>query len=131
VNSVALSGDGRTAVSGSEDRKVRVWDLVAGRCSALLEGHTGGVGSVALSGDGRTAVSASEDRTVRVWDLGTGRCLTIFPCDVGVMSVALTPPPPWIVGVGDLAGNVLFFRIETGDLRQGRGISGPTLSGTR
>ncbi len=69
VSSVALSGDGRTALSGGDDGTVRVWDLATGRCSAVLEGHTDGVSSVALSGDGRTAVSGGEDGTVRVWDL--------------------------------------------------------------
>ena len=55
VISVALSGDGRTALSGSCDKTVRVWDLSTGRCTAVLEGHTNRVSSVALSGDGRTA----------------------------------------------------------------------------
>jgi WD40 repeat protein len=71
-----LSADGRTAVSGSGDRTVRVWDLAEGRCTAALEGHKYGVLSVALSADGRTAVSGSADRTVRVWDLASGRCIS-------------------------------------------------------
>jgi WD40 repeat protein len=74
VGSVALSGDGRTAISGGRDHTVRVWDLGLGRCSAVLEGHTDWVGSVALSGDGRTAISGGDDGTVRVWDLRSGRC---------------------------------------------------------
>jgi WD40 repeat protein len=69
-----VSADGRTAVSGAVDKTVRVWDLAAGRCSAVLEGHTGGVHSVAVSTDGRTAVSGAWDNTVRVWDLAAGRC---------------------------------------------------------
>ena len=72
--SVALAGDGRTAVSGSDDRTVRVWDLAVGLCTAKLKGHTGNVRSVAVSADGRTAVSGSDDETVRVWDLAGGRC---------------------------------------------------------
>jgi WD40 repeat protein len=69
VFSVAVTGDGRIAVSGSDDMTVRVWDLAEGRCSAVLEGHTSWVRSVAVAADGRTAVSGSSDRTVRVWDL--------------------------------------------------------------
>jgi WD40 repeat protein len=74
VESVAVTADGRTAVSGSRDRTVRVWDLVGGRCTAALEGHPGWVSSVSLSADGRTAVSGPYDRTVRVWDLALSRC---------------------------------------------------------
>jgi WD40 repeat protein len=74
VTSVSVTGDGRTAVSGSHDRTVRVWDLAGGRCSAVLVGHTSLVTSVSVTGDGRTAVSGSHDRTVRVWDLAGGRC---------------------------------------------------------
>jgi WD40 repeat protein len=74
VNSVAVSADGRTAVSGSNDNTVRVWDLDSGLCRASLEDHSGNVLSVALSADGRTAVSGSNDNTVRVWDLVSGLC---------------------------------------------------------
>ena len=42
--SVALTQDGRKAISGSEDKKVRVWDLESGVCLEVLEGHTDTVG---------------------------------------------------------------------------------------
>jgi len=140
VSSVAMSVDGRTAISGSRDQAisgksrdqtVRVWDLGTGQCTAVLDGHTGGVESVALSGDGRTALSGSDDRTVCFWDLTDGRCLLVFPCDESVKSLVLTPRPPSILGVGDCACNVLFFRIETESTRSGAGTSGPARRGTR
>jgi len=112
VSSVALSGDGHTALSGGGDKTVRVWDLSTGRCTAVLEGHTNLVSSVALSGDGRTALSGSDDGTVRVWDLGAGTCRGVFPCDYPIRAIALTPQPPWIICAGDSAGNVLFFEIK-------------------
>lgn len=31
---------GRTAVSGSYDRTVRVWDIITGECKFVLTGHT-------------------------------------------------------------------------------------------
>ncbi len=77
VNGVALSGDGRTAVSGSDDNTVRVWDLSSRQCRATLSGHTDQVNSVALSVDGRTVVSGSWDQTVRVWDLSSGQCIAM------------------------------------------------------
>src|SRR5262249_29392342 len=114
VLSVTVSGDGRTALSGGHDRTVRVWDLGTGRCAAVLEGHTAWVSSVAVSGDGRTAVSGGADGAVWGWDLGDGKGRSIFPCDEPVTSIAMTPRPPWIVVAGSPAGNVLFFRMETG-----------------
>ena len=46
VLSVAVSSDGTTAVSGSADKTVRVWDLTTGECRQTLAGHTDGVLSV-------------------------------------------------------------------------------------
>jgi small GTP-binding protein len=91
VWSVALSGDGRRAVSGSDDKTVRVWDVETSRCLKVMEGHTDGVESVALSGDGRRAVSGSDDKTVRVWDVETSRCLKVMEGHTdSVVSVALS-----------------------------------------
>jgi WD40 repeat protein len=91
VRSVALSGDGRTAVSGSADKTVRVWDVETSQCLKVMQGHTDSVTSVALSGDGRRAVSGSDDKTVRVWDVETSRCLKVMQGHTySVLSVALS-----------------------------------------
>ncbi len=89
VNAVALSADGRIAVSGSVDKTVRVWDLATGQ-SRALEGHSNLVNAVALTADGRTAVSGSGDTTVRVWDLATGQSRALEGHSYGVTAVALT-----------------------------------------
>ena len=59
VRAVAVTPDGRSAVSGSEDRTLRVWDLESGQTLRTLEGHTSSVNAVAVAPDGRRAVSAS------------------------------------------------------------------------
>ncbi|MGW9273110.1 AAA family ATPase, partial [Embleya sp. NPDC055612] len=78
VNAVACTVvDGRPmAVTGSDDRTVRVWDLTSGRPRGRpLTGHTDAVRAVACTVvDGRpVAVTGSDDHTVRVWDLTSGR----------------------------------------------------------
>ena len=75
VAAVAISADGRRAVSGGHDGTVRVWDLDTGQQQAKLSGHDGPVAAVAISADGRRAVSGGHDGTVRAWDLDTGEPL--------------------------------------------------------
>ena len=69
VDAVALSADGKRAVSGSWDDTLRVWDLDGQTPPRVLEGHTELVSALALSADGKRAVSGSMDQTLRVWDL--------------------------------------------------------------
>lgn len=78
VNCVALSADGRHAVSGADDHTLRLWELATGECLRTFEGHESGVYSVAMSEDGRWALSGSGDWSFRLWDLTTGECLRRF-----------------------------------------------------
>jgi WD40 repeat protein len=78
TETVALSEDGRFALSGGGDKRVHLWDLGAGQRLAELPGHTGRVMAVRFGSGGETAVSASADRTVGVWDLKKGtRMMTL------------------------------------------------------
>ena len=73
VNGVAVTPDGKRAVSASWDKTLKVWDLETGRALRTLEGHSDSVSGVAVTPDGKRAVSASWDKTLKVWDLETGR----------------------------------------------------------
>ncbi|KAF5357509.1 hypothetical protein D9758_012498 [Tetrapyrgos nigripes] len=76
VHSISISPDGTKIVSGSKDRKVRIWDANTGAAIGQpLQGHEGEVWSVAFSPDGAKIVSGSEDKTVRIWDANTGAAI--------------------------------------------------------
>ena len=75
VNDIALSPDGRLALTASADNLVRLWDLAAGEPVRQFMGHEGIVTTVAFAPDGKTAVSAGLDQTIIWWDLDSGDIL--------------------------------------------------------
>jgi WD40 repeat protein len=66
---VRLTADGRFAVSGCGDAAVRVWDVAAGRCLRVLDGHQEAVSDIALTPDARFVLSAGDDGALRLWEL--------------------------------------------------------------
>ncbi|PDQ18509.1 transcriptional regulator [Mesorhizobium sanjuanii] len=75
VNKLAISPDGKRAVSGHDTGTVIVWDLEKGTVLHVLPGHGWSVSSVAVSPDGRRAVSGSIDGELKLWDLDSGKQL--------------------------------------------------------
>jgi len=78
VNSVAISADGRRALSGGVGAEVILWDLETGKEIRRFSGHTGTIWAVCFSPDGRRALSGSIDHTVRLWDVDSGRQIRVF-----------------------------------------------------
>jgi RNA polymerase sigma factor (sigma-70 family) len=92
VGGVVFSPDGRRALSGSEDKTVRLWDVETGDELRRFEGHTDRVFSVACSPDGRHALSGSADGTARLWDIDTGKELRQLTGHTSaVVGVAFSP----------------------------------------
>jgi len=101
VQSVALSADGRWALSGSWDNALRLWEVSSGKCLRTFEGHTKSVNSVALSADGRWALSGSQDNTLRLWEVSSGKCLRTFEGHTDwVSSVVLSADGRWALSGG-------------------------------
>ena len=70
---MAISADGRRAVSASWDQMLKVWEVDSGRELRTLIGHSDAVTGAAMTADGRRAVSASADQTLKVWEVASER----------------------------------------------------------
>ena len=102
VSAVAVTPDGRRAVSASDDQTLKVWDLERGEEVRTLKGHSSSVRAVAVTPDGRRAVSASDDQTLKVWDLERGEEVRTLKGHSGwVYAVAVTPDGRRAVSASD------------------------------
>lgn len=68
VMQVTVSPDGAWAVSGSDDKTAKIWDLETGECRATLVADQRYTSAVAISPDGKRVISVVEDHSIRVWD---------------------------------------------------------------
>ena len=70
VSSVAVTFDGKYAISASGDCTHRIWNLERGIEIVTLKGHNSLPSKIVITPDGKYAVSiASYDRTIKVLDL--------------------------------------------------------------
>jgi WD40 repeat protein len=140
IRSLAFTPDGKTILSSSNDRTVRLWDLETGRLLHLLTGHRDRVKCVGISPASQRMLSCSADGQVRSWDRSlltykkTGDCQYIVKATsrtvtlVNALPVSPNPQRP-IFATGAEHGKVSIWNLETGQWQRSISAhSSPVLS---
>jgi WD40 repeat protein len=129
VQAVALSRDGKTMLSGSDDKTLILWDVASGAQIRSFTGHTGKLLSVSLSPDGRLAVSSADDKTVIVWDVATGQALRNLTGHLDVVNEVAFGPDSKVVLTGSKDKTIMLWDATTGQaLRTFTGHTQPVQS---
>lgn len=117
VTCAAFSPDGRRALSGSLDNRIKLWDAASGRELATWSGHSDTVWSVAFSPDGRTALSGGADKTIRLWDVASSRALDSWKGHgAPVRAVAYSPDGLRVLSASQ-DGALILWAVATGEIR--------------
>jgi len=72
VTALAVSPDGKTLASASQDKLAKLWSLPGGQLLAVLEGHKEGISDIAITPDGKTYITAGSDKTIKLWNAPDG-----------------------------------------------------------
>jgi WD40 repeat protein len=91
VNTVTFSSDGRSLVSGSDDKTVKLWDVQTGGTIQTFSGHNKLVHCVSISMDSAKIASGSFDDTIRVWNVQTGECCCVIESEGETRCIKFSP----------------------------------------
>ncbi|MGE0034439.1 MAG: c-type cytochrome [Xanthobacteraceae bacterium] len=91
VRALAISPDGRTALSGSFDTSAIRWSLERNAAMQVLRFHNGAVNAVALLPDGRL-VTSGEDARIAIWMPGAAQPARVLEGHTApVVALAVSP----------------------------------------
>lgn len=116
VKGVAVSPDGRLALTASFDTALGLWALPGGRHIAWLDGHEAAANAALFLGQGR-AVSAGDDFALVLWDLDTATPLRRLTGHRGKVIDAALSPDGQVIASASWDGTVGLWPVAGGEAR--------------
>ena len=118
VSGIAISDDGRSALTGGRDKVLKLWDVASGKLLRTLEGHANWVERVVFARDGLHAASGSFiDGVIKVWNLNAGKdVLTLRRHRSSIASLAFSPDGRLLLS-GSWDGSVILWDLADGRVR--------------
>lgn len=112
---VAVSSDGKFALSGGLDHKLKLWNIKSGRKIHTFQGHSGIVQALAFSPNGELALSGSNDNTLKLWDIKSGRNIRTFQGHLDSVDTVAFSPDGKLALSGSLDSTVRLWNVQTGE----------------
>jgi WD40 repeat protein len=81
INQVRFTQEGTNAITASEDKLLRLWDISTGKMIAEMSGHENGVTGLAVSSTEGTIASSDRDGGIRLWNSRSGKFLRALAKD--------------------------------------------------
>lgn len=113
VTTVALSADGRFALSGSDDTKAHLWDLETGELKYTWS-HISKVSKVQLSPDGKYAMTNAAGDGVFIWNTETGKLIRRLNKIRATVASAVFSPDSKTIATGYSREEIILWDIKTG-----------------
>jgi len=115
VNSVSFSSDDQLALSGSDNKAVKLWNVITRKEIRSFEGHAGGITSVCFSPDGHYLLSGSEDNSIKLWNSQSGNEIQSFNGHSStVTSVCFSPDGRYVLS-GSWDNTLKLWDLQNGD----------------
>lgn len=124
VRALAVSPDGRTAISGSFDQSAILWSLDQGSALAVLRFHEGAVNAAAALG-AKNFLTGGEDGRIAVWRLGEGTPERVIEGHTGPVAALAVSPDGRLVASASWDGTVRVTPLGAGEARVLEGHQGP------
>ncbi len=123
VRALAVSPDGRLALSGSFDQSAILWSLEGGAALRVLRVHEGAVNAVAALPDGRFA-TAGEDGRIALWRLDRPEPDAVIAAHAGPVAALAVSPDGTLLASAAWDGTARLTPLAGGEARVLEGHQG-------
>jgi cytochrome c len=124
VRAVAVSGDGRLAMTGSFDQSAILWRLESGSAERVLRFHQGAVNAAAALADGGF-VTGAEDGRIALWRGDAAEPAQIFEGHKGPVAALAVSPDGKLIASASWDETVRLTALSDGAVRVLEGHKGP------
>jgi WD40 repeat protein/tRNA A-37 threonylcarbamoyl transferase component Bud32 len=115
---LGIGSDGQLVACGSENGRLKVWEMSGGRELFTRQGHANGLRHLAFSADGKWLASAGmeaqESGSVRIWDAVTGAEILALRGHVGSVNQVAFSPDRRRLATASADGTVKLWDTATG-----------------
>jgi WD40 repeat protein/uncharacterized caspase-like protein len=129
INEIAFSADGKTLLSGSNDRYTRVWDVSTGERLRMFELQSNSqMTRIFLSPDGKTEaisnylvapfVASPEHGKIDLFEIPGGSNRRVLKGLAGLAAAFAFSPDGKVVAAGDSEGKIILWNRSTGEQLQ-------------